>query len=309
MSTHIPVLLAEVLVHLQPEPNKFFIDGTVGQGGHAQAILERILPEGRQKYGSWSLDVGGWNSDNVRLLAFDRDASNLTIAKERLSRFGDAVVFVHDSYAHAKPYASAHHFTHVDGILLDLGFCSFHVDDPSRGFSFRSDGPLDMRYDVSRGVTAADVINTWSEDELARAFRQYGEEVKAREIAQAIVVRRKERKFERTQELSECVYKVIQRRGKIHPATRVFQALRIAVNDELGELTRALPELVDLLKPSGLLAIITFHSLEDRLVKTFMKERQDLQVVTRRPVVPSREEVGQNPRARSAKLRVAQKQK
>lgn len=293
MSKHIPVLLNEVLEYLNPEPNKSFIDGTVGQGGHAAEILRRVTPVVRQT--------------GVRVLAMDRDVSNLAIAKERLARFGDAVIFIHDSYANAKQHAKAHGFTRVDGILLDLGFSSAHVDDPSRGFSFQADGPLDMRYDTSRGITAAKIVNTLSEDELARIFRQYGEEPKARAVAQAIVSARKERPFERTLELSECVCKVIPRRGKIHPATRVFQALRIAVNDELGELQRVLPDLVDLLKPGGRLAIITFHSLEDRLVKTFMKERRDLVAVTRKPVVPTREEVRRNPRARSAKLRIARK--
>ncbi|MBI5370360.1 16S rRNA (cytosine(1402)-N(4))-methyltransferase RsmH [Candidatus Uhrbacteria bacterium] len=291
-TTHIPVLLQEVLTYLQPEPNQSFIDGTVGQGGHAEALLERVLPEVRQ---------------TVRYLAIDRDASNLAVAKDRLSRFGASVVSVHDRYANVKACAYAHHFTAVDGILLDLGFSSIHVDDPSRGFSFRSDGPLDMRYDVSGGLTAADIVNTWSEDELARAFRQYGEETKARDVAKAIIARRKKRPFERTLELSECVQKVVPKRGQIHPATRVFQALRIAVNDELGELTRALPDLVDLLRPGGRLAIITFHSLEDRIVKTFMKERLDLRVLTRHAIKPSIMEVRENPRARSAKLRVAEK--
>lgn len=299
MAKHIPVLLNEVIEYLNPEPNlrpssrTSFIDGTVGQGGHATALLERVTPVVRQPGG--------------RLLAMDRDASNLAIAKERLSGFGDSVVFIHDSYAKVKLHAKAHGFAQVDGILLDLGFSSAHVDDPSRGFSFQTDGPLDMRYDCSRGMTAADVVNTWDEDELARIFRQYGEEPKARAIAQAIVAQRKERPFERTLQLSECVCKIIPRCWKIHPATRVFQALRIAVNDELGELEMALPDLVHLLKPGGRLAIISFHSLEDRLVKTFMKECPDLEVVTRRPVVPKREEVKRNPRARSAKLRVAVK--
>ncbi|MBM5790031.1 16S rRNA (cytosine(1402)-N(4))-methyltransferase RsmH [Candidatus Parcubacteria bacterium] len=293
MFNHIPVLLNEVLEYLDPEPNRSFIDGTVGQGGHAEAILQRVTPVVRQSSG--------------RLLAIDRDAANLAIAKQRLAGFGDAVVFIHDSYAHVKRHALANGFARVDGILLDLGFSSAHVDDPGRGFSFQHNGPLDMRYNQSRGETAADIVNAWSEDELARVFRQYGEEPKAREIAQAIIARRKERLFEQTQDLSECVQKVIPRRGKIHPATRVFQALRMAVNDELGELSRALPDLIDLLQPGGRIAVISFHSLEDRVIKTFLKERRDLSMVTRRPIVPTREEITRNPRSRSAKLRVAQK--
>ncbi len=293
MSKHIPVLLNEVLEYLKPEPNQSFIDGTVGQGGHAEMILERVTPVVRQSAG--------------RLLGIDRDARNLSVAKERLSRFGNAAVLVRDSYANIKQHAAVHGFTQVHGILLDLGFSSAHVDDPERGFSFRTDGPLDMRYDRSSGQTAADLVNTESEDELARIFRQFGEEKKARQIAQAIVVQRQRSAFTRTLELAECVERIVPRTGAIHPATQVFQALRIAVNDELGELSRALPELVELLIPNGRLAVITFHSLEDRMVKTFMKERSDLHVLTKHVVIPTEREVKQNPRARSAKLRVAEK--
>ncbi len=295
MYTHIPVLLSEILTYLQPEPNKSFIDGTVGQGGHAQAILERGLPEVRQK------------KELPCMLAIDRDDRNLAVARERLAKFGDAVVFVRDSFANIKQHALSHGFSNVDGILLDLGFSSAHVDDPNRGFSFQSDGPLDMRYDTSQSLTAAKIVNEWDEEELARLFRQYGEEKKARAVAEAIVSERIARPFERTLELTACVESVVPRQGAIHPATRVFQALRIAVNDELGELERALPDCVDLLAPGGRLAIITFHSLEDRLVKTFMKERSDLQVLTKHVVKPSTQEVKQNPRSRSAKLRVAVK--
>lgn len=291
MSTHIPVLLSEVIHHLQPEPNKSFIDGTVGQGGHAQALLEHVLPGGRQKV----------------LLAIDRDKRNLDVAKKRLARFKDAVVFVNDSFANIKHQAFVHGFHEVDGILLDLGFSSAHVDDPERGFSFQSDGPLDMRYDTSQSLTAAKIVNEWDEPELARIFRQYGEEKQAGKIVKAIVEQRQRHLFERTIELAKCVEGVVPRRGKIHPATRVFQALRIAVNDELGQLRKALPYCVDLLNLGGRLAIISFHSLEDRMVKAFMKERVDLRVITKHVITASEAEVRSNPRARSAKLRVAEK--
>lgn len=290
MYTHIPVLLSEVITHLQPEPNKSFIDGTVGQGGHAEAILN-VLPGGRQ----------------IRLLAIDRDKRNLDVAKERLARFNDAVVFVNDSFANIKQHALIHGFDQVDGILLDLGFSSAHVGDPERGFSFQSDGPLDMRYDRSQSLTAAKIVNEWDEAELARIFRQYGEEKQASKIAEVIVERRNMKLFERTLELAECVEGVAPRHGKIHPATRVFQALRIAVNDELSELQKALPDCVDLLKSGGRLAIISFHSLEDRMVKAFMKERDDLRVITKHVITASETEVKANQRARSAKLRVAEK--
>ncbi|MBI4435688.1 16S rRNA (cytosine(1402)-N(4))-methyltransferase RsmH, partial [Candidatus Uhrbacteria bacterium] len=190
---------------------------------------------------------------------------------------------------------------------LDLGFSSVHVDDPDRGFSFQNDGPLDMRYDQSQPLTAGEVVDTWSEEELARIFRQYGEEVNARAIARSIVRSRVEDPLTRTLALAALIASTTRRHGKVHPATKVFQALRIAVNDEFGELERALPECVNLLKPGGRLAIISFHSLEDRIIKQFFKSTPALKVVTKRPITATREERLENPRARSAKLRVAEK--
>ncbi len=303
MFTHIPVLLSEVLEHLQPEPNQLFIDGTVGQGGHAEAILERVLPV-VSSYKSTGLQSGRMTG---RLLAMDRDEKNLATAAKRLDRFKDAVVFAHDSYAQVKKHALLHGFSQVNGILLDLGFASSQVDNPERGFSFRSDGPLDMRYDTSHGVTVAEIVNTWDEDQLARIFRLYSEEKKARPIAQAILRHRQTQPFVRTLELAECVASIVHSAPGIHPATRVFQALRIAVNNEFGELQSALPDLVDLLAPGGRIAIITFHSLEDRIVKQFFVSNPHLTLVNKRVIVPSREEIEKNPRARSAKLRVAQR--
>ena len=285
---HKPVLLNEVSNYLKPEPKSLLIDGTVGLGGHAATLLPRVLPGGR-------------------LLGIDRDATNLEIARERLSGFGNAVVLVHDSYANVRMHAHAHGFDRVDAILLDLGFSSVHVDDPRRGFSFQNDGPLDMRYDQSQTLTAGLIVNTWSQEELARIFRQYGEELQARSLAALIVEARELDPFVRTTQLAELIASQTRHRGKTHPATKVFQALRIAVNDEFGELERVLPECVNLLKPGGRLAIISFHSLEDRLVKQFFKRTPALKVVTKRPVTPTREEITENPRCRSAKLRVAEK--
>ncbi len=285
---HQPVLLTEVVEHLKPEPNHLLIDGTVGLGGHAQVLLARVLPGGR-------------------LLGIDRDANNLASARERLSGFGNSTVLVRGSYSEVKTLAYAHGFTHVNAILLDLGFSSVHVDDPSRGFSFAHEGPLDMRYDQSQALTAGVIVNEWSQDELARIFRQLGEEPKAARAAEAIVTCRRDARIETTLQLAQCLELVLPRMGKTHGATRVFQALRIAVNDELGELERALPDLVDLLVPGGRIAIISFHSLEDRLVKQFLKSRSDLHLVNKHVITPSQEEVRKNPRARSAKLRVAEK--
>ncbi|MBT5807790.1 16S rRNA (cytosine(1402)-N(4))-methyltransferase RsmH [Candidatus Uhrbacteria bacterium] len=288
MYNHIPVLLHEVLDYLKPEPNHLFIDGTVGQGGHAKALIERALPV-------------------VRLLGIDRDPVNLAIAKKNLSAFGDNVVLVQDSFANAKAHAQAHRFTSVNSILLDIGFSSLHVDDPERGFSFQGDGPLDMRYNQAQELTAEVIINDWSLDELARVFRVYGEDRNARYIAEAIVRQRRDKRIVRTSELADLVLELVPRRGKTHPATKIFQALRIAVNDELGELERALPELVSLLAPGGRIAIISFHSLEDRIVKQFFKNCSDLEVLTKRPVAATRVEVKNNKRSRSAKLRVAER--
>jgi len=285
---HKPVLLNEVSEYLKPEPNHLLIDGTVGLGGHAQVLLQRVLPGGR-------------------LLGIDRDADNLETARERLSGFGDHVVLVRDTYANIKTHAYDHQFNPVDSILLDLGFSSVHVDDAERGFSFRKAGPLDMRYDRSQTLTAQQIVNEWSEDDLARIFRQYGEERFARQIAEAIVTVRAKTPFTSTTELAALVAQTLRHRGKTHPATKIFQALRIAVNDEFGELERALPECVNLLRSGGRLAIISFHSLEDRIIKQFFKTHPALKVVTKRPVTASQEEVKENPRARSAKLRVAEK--
>jgi len=283
---HKPVLLEEVLSHLQPEPHQGFVDGTVGQGGHAASIMHRVLPGGR-------------------LLAFDRDLVNLATAKERLSEYGDRVVFVHDSYANLISQAQAHGFSSVNGILLDLGYSSVHINDASRGFSFQKEGPLDMRYDRKQSLDAKEIIATWDEEGLARIFRVYGEEPRARDVAKAICEARKSSVIETTTDLANVVSLVIRRHGPIHPATQIFQALRIAVNDELGELERALPQCRDLLALGGRLAIISFHSLEDRLVKQFFKSSNDWELVTKHPITASKEEIKANPRSRSAKLRVA----
>ncbi len=295
--THIPVLVTEVLTHLVERPEQkemqargaSFIDGTVGQGGHAEAIL-RALP-------------------GCRILGFDRDSANLDIARRRLERFDAAAILVQDSYANVTQHARANGFEQVDGILLDLGFSSAHIDDPERGFSFAHEGPLDMRYDRTGDLTAEAILNGWSVEDLSRIFRVYGEEAAALQIAKVVYAARKKVRITTTTQFADLVETVVRRRGKTHPATKVFQALRIAVNDELGQFERVLPDLVDLLRPGGRLAIISFHSLEDRIAKHYFSERngETLNVITKRPVGPSDEEVHSNPRSRSAKLRVAEK--
>jgi 16S rRNA (cytosine1402-N4)-methyltransferase len=304
-SGHVPVLLDEVLAYLDPQPGNRIIDGTVGSGGHAEAILDRCAPDGR-------------------LLGLDADPAALSVTQERLRPYGSRVALVHANYEQLNKIAPAYGFAPADGILFDLGLSSRQLADPSRGFSFQVDGPLDMRFDSRREQTAADLVNRVSLGELTHIIAEYGEERQARRIAAAIVANRP---LYTTGELAQVVTDAVGgRRGRrLHPATRTFQALRIAVNDELGCLERGLNAAIDLLASWGRLVVIAFHSLEDRLVKqTFQRESRDclcppsvpictcghrarLAVLTRRPVRPAPDEVARNPRSRSARLRAARK--
>ncbi len=290
---HIPVMLEEVLEYLGPLPDQDFIDGTLGLGGHAKEILERTAPKGR-------------------LLGIDKDPANIKRAGKRLEQYKSRVTLVQNSYQNIKQIAYDHGIYPADGILLDLGFSSAHIEDPSRGFSFHHEGPLDMRYDPSQELTAADIINTWSKEDLAKIFRKLGEERNALKIAAAIVQERQQERISTTSALAKVITGAVPGKGKhvrVHPATRVFQALRIAVNDELNELGHALPKALDTLRPGGTLVVISFHSLEDRIVKRFMKagHGEALNILTKKVVKPTREEILKNPRARSAKLRAAEK--
>lgn len=286
-SFHIPVLREEIHHLMNPRAGGVYVDGTLGHGGHTMMLLEASAPTGR-------------------VIGIDRDARNLATAQQRIGAT-DRLTLVQDDYRNLAAILAAQGIDKVDGILLDVGFSSAHVDDASRGFSFRQEGPLDMRYDISTGITAADVVNTWTEEKLTYAFLVYGEEERARIAARAVISRRRERPFATTVDLAETIASVLGKHGKIHPATRVFQALRIVVNDELGAIETVLPQAMDVLHVGGRLCVISFHSLEDRLVKRFLKARSDLAILTKKPVVPSRIEVMQNPRARSAKLRVVEK--
>jgi len=301
MGTHIPVLIREVMEALDPSPGGKYIDGTIGGAGHARRILELSTPNGM-------------------LLGLDLDPQAVAFAQQRLKFFGDRAVILRGDFSRLKEVATRHDFVGVQGILLDLGLSSMQLADEERGFSFHADGALDMRFDPTQGPTAADLINELSEAELADLLYRYGEEKHARRIARAIVERRP---FRTARELADLVEAVVGRRGRIHPATRTFQALRIAVNRELESLTSVLPQAVELLAPGGRLVVITFHSLEDRLVKEFMRResrdcicppgtpvcvchhRATLRMVTRKPIKPSAEEIERNPRSRSAKLRAA----
>jgi len=301
---HIPVLLQEVVDYLELSPGNVVIDGTVGLGGHARAMLERVQPKGLARRHTATAEG--------KLLGIDRDQANLNQAKKNLADYKKQVTLIHDSYLNLKQIAYDNGFYPADAILFDVGFSSVHIEDSTRGFSFQQQGPLDMRYDQDQELTAAEIVNTWPLKELERIFRQLGEERNALKIAVAIVRARRKELFETTTALSEVIKDVTPGRGrhtKLHPATRVFQALRIAVNDELSALEQALPQALGTLRPGGRLAVISFHSLEDRIVKqTFKKlDGTKIKIITKRPVTPTAAEIKANPRSRSAKLRVAER--
>ncbi|RLC66005.1 MAG: 16S rRNA (cytosine(1402)-N(4))-methyltransferase, partial [Chloroflexi bacterium] len=244
-SVHVPVLFQEVLEGLRVRPGGRYVDATVGGGGHAAGILAASAPDGR-------------------LLGLDRDPAALEVAAERLAPYGERATLVHASFGRVAEAARSRSFVPADGVVFDLGLSSLQLADPSRGFAFMEDGPLDMRFDpTEERRTAVALVNELAEEELAELLYRYGEERRARSIAEAIVAARP---IHTTGELASVVEGVVKRRGRIHPATRTFQALRIAVNDELAELEAALPQAVEILAPGGRLAVISFHSLEDRLV-------------------------------------------
>lgn len=301
--SHRPVLYQEVLSALRPRAGGRFIDGTVGAGGHAAGVMEASAPDGL-------------------LLGLDRDPQALEIAGARLAEFGDRVELRHAAFAELKEQADALGWQVVDGILLDLGLSSMQLDQSERGFAFKEDGPLDMRFDPQQPLSAADLVNGWSESDLAQVLFTLGEERRSRQIARAIVAARP---VESTGQLARIVSNSVGRAGgRRHPATKTFQALRMAVNDELGQLQKGLEAAVGMLSPGGRLAVIAFHSLEDRKVKRFFKRessdcicppdqpictcghKASLKIVTRKPIRPSQAEVSDNPRARSARLRVAE---
>lgn len=281
---HVPVLLTEVIAWLAPRLEGRYIDATVGAGGHALGILEASAPSGT-------------------LLGLDADPRALAIAAQTLERFGERVRLVHANFENLYDVAAQYGFLSADGIVLDLGLSSMQLSDAQRGFSFSSDGALDMRFDPNVAVTAADLVNTLDERALANLIFEYGEERAARRIARAIV---RARPLGTARQLAAVIVRALGRRGKGHPATRTFQALRIAVNRELQVLERVLPQVVAVLKPGGRVAIISFHSLEDRRVKNFLRASPELRVLTKHPITPTSAEIAANPRSRSAKLRVAE---
>jgi 16S rRNA (cytosine1402-N4)-methyltransferase len=300
---HLSVLYKDIIHALASRAGGRYIDGTLGAGGHAAGILEASAPDGE-------------------LLGLDLDPQALAIARERLSGFGDRAHIVRASYLEMADQARELGWEQVDGIVLDLGVSSMQVDTAERGFSFLQDGPLDMRFDPTLGSSAADLLNSLDEGELADILFRYGEERLSRKIARAIV---HNRPLTSTRQLADLVLKTIGKRERIHPATRTFQALRIAVNGELDAVESVLPRASELLKPGGRLAVISFHSLEDRIVKTWSRResrdclcppqqpvctcqhRAQIKEINRKPIEASQEEVAQNSRARSAKLRIVEK--
>lgn len=294
LGLHRPVLLDEVLKWLTPvPPGSWIVDGTVGLGGHAAALLERAA--------------------GTRLLGLDRDRASLDLAARRLASYGERVVLRHADFRHLAGEAGACGVEAAHAILFDLGLSSFQLLRSGRGFSFQADEPLDMRFDTRQPLTASDLLRRTPEPELARLLHAYGEEPAARRIARRLVAARARAPITTTRALAELVTAAIpphRRPRRIHPATRTFQALRIAVNDELGGLEAALPQVARLLAPQGRFGVIAFHSLEDRLVKrTFRRlgAEPEWRLATRKPVRPSPDEVRTNPRARSAVFRVLER--
>jgi len=303
--SHSPVLLEETLQIMAPFSGGVYIDATLGGGGHAEAILKASAPAGR-------------------LLGLDADPRAIERVQQRLARFSRRTALIQANFRRIADVARKHDFSQVDGILFDLGVSSYQFDEAEQGFSFNREGPLDMRMDPETGASAADIVNTLDAEELADILYRYGEERRSRRIARAIVANRP---IVTTTQLADVIVRAIGRKpgARLHPATRTFQALRIYVNDELGALEAALPQAISLLKPGGVLAVITFHSLEDRIVKhTFRTESRDcicpphtpicicghhaqVKEIVRKGRTPSPDEIARNPRSRSARLRAVRK--
>lgn len=309
---HIPALKEDVQKYLQLKKGEIVLDATLGLGGHSLDILEKIGNDGK-------------------LIAFEQDERNLNIAKRKLKSFENQIVYIHDNFRYLKTRITEAGFDSVDAVFFDLGLSSPHVDDADRGFSFSKDGPLDMRFDQRSPLTANVVINAYREEDLTRIFFEYGEERMARKIAKSICERRKNKIFESTVEFADFVEGLmpktyLNRKLKTNPATKVFQAIRIEVNDEFNALKEALKQAVDVLKRGGLIVVISYHSLEDRIVKQFFNQLKNppvspdqalyrihgdplVESLTKKPVIPTEKEIIGNPRSRSAKLRAYRKLK
>lgn len=288
---HLPVLTKEVLEFLNPKPGENFIDCTVDGGGHAKEILKKISPDGK-------------------LLGIDLDKKMIAALEARIKNENlNNLIAVEGNFKNLKKIAEEKKISRASGILIDLGWSSIQIEESGRGFSFLKNEPLDMRYSPEENLTAAEIVNGFGEEDLADIFWQYGEERFSRRIAKKIVEARKKKRILTTFDLVEAVKTAVPRsyeRGRIHPATRVFQGLRIYVNQELENLKDVLPQAIEILAPGGRLAVISFHSLEDRIVKRFFQEKKKdgvAEILTKKPIIAGDEEIKINPRARSAKLR------
>jgi len=290
---HIPVLLKEVIEYLNPQPNENFIDATIGEGGHSLAILKKIAPQGK-------------------VLGVELDSAIYETVKNKLKN-EKRLILVNDSYVNIKKVVKEKQFQPVNGILFDLGMCSWQIDESKRGFSYLKDEPLDMRFSPKSTLTAAEIVNFWKIEDLERILRDYGEEKYARRIALAIKEDRRKKRIVGTQELVEILKKALPKNYdnyRLHPAVRTFQALRIAVNNELENLKMGLIMASEILAPQGKIVVISFHSLEDRIVKFFFRDnakQNTLKILTKKPITSSQEEIKNNIRSRSAKLRAALK--
>jgi len=281
---HLSVMRQEVLDFFKDRTILRFVDGTLGAGGHAEAILEQ-------------------HPEIEEFIGLDQDQTALDIAAKRLAKYASKLTLIHTNFDAMSKVISKP----VDGILLDIGVSSMQLDRAERGFSFMQAGPLDMRMNQNEGFSAEDIVNSWPETDLANLIFEFGEERRSRQVAKAICERRRKKRITTTDDLAEIIATVVNRQGKMHPATRTFQALRIAVNQELERLSKVIPEAVQLLNPAGRLVIISFHSLEDRIVKNSFRENSHIQILTKKPLEPTREEARRNPRARSAKVRAAER--
>lgn len=288
---HVPVLLNEVINFLAPESNQNFVDATVGDGGHAKVILEKISPNGK-------------------LIAIDRDADSIVRAKNNLKKFGDRVLFINDSFGNISKIVEESKIGFIHGIVFDFGMSTNQLENSGRGFSFQKDEILDMRFDIKNPLTAEDVVNDYSETQLVDIFKEFGEEPKARKIAKIIAVFRKKQRIKTTRELAGIIEGIIKFRGKLNPATLIFQAIRIEVNQELAEIEKALAVVPEILSKDGRAAFISFHSLEDRLIKNWSRDLNNkniIKILNKKPIIASAEEIKINSKSRSAKLRIIEK--
>lgn len=305
---HVPVLLEEAVSMLALQPDGVYVDCTVGGGGHLACLVQKL-------------------GEKATIIGIDKDAKALEEARKKLADVSSKLILIHGDFRRLQVILKMHGISEIHGIVLDLGVSSFQLDDASRGFSYQEEGPLDMRMNTDQQLSAWHLVNEWSEERLALIIRELGEERYARRIAREIVRERQQRPINTTFELVEVIKRAVPAQAKKdkHPARRTFQALRIAVNEELEALEEALPQAVEVLASEGRIAVITFHSLEDRIVKTFFKReslgclcppdqpvctcnhRARLKIVTKRPITPTEAELARNPRSRSAKLRIAEK--